>query len=157
MRPVLFYSLWTSYLASKLPCPMSMYSFSREHVLPRSLFPPVVTDRPDNIIPLPSKINNARGNRPYTSKWRDGRLVYACEGCVSAGFCPGAAVVSESGVSPPEPFKGPIARSVLKSIDRFPKFAEKIDSEVLSYDTAIEWDRLYPMSPAEHRYRSNSS
>ena len=65
--------------------------------------------------------------------------------------------MTKEGVVPPDAFKGPIARSVLRSIDKFPKFAEKISNEVLDYDLAIEWDRQFPMSVAEHDHRSNSN
>jgi endonuclease I len=58
---------------------------------------------------------------------------------------------------PPDVFKGPIARSVLKNIDKFPSLAKQLDEEVLDYDLAIEWDRRYPMSVQEHDYRSNSN
>lgn len=151
------FSLWTAYLASKLPCPLSGYSVSREHVIPKSLFPPVVTNRSQNIIPMPRRLNNIRGNRKYTENWKDGYLVYSCDSCPSPGFCRGAGVVSPEGFVPPESLKGVIARSVLKSIEEFPSFAEKIDSEVLDYNTAIKWDREHPMSIAEQAYRSNSS
>jgi endonuclease I len=154
---VLLFAVWTSFLASKLPCPMNSYTWSKEHCLPKSLFPPVVVNRKHNIIPLPTKINNSRGNRKYTGKWEDGHLVYACKQCPHPGFCAGAGVMSPSGFMPPEVFKGPVARSVLKSIESFPKMAEKISEEVLDYGTAIEWDRRYPESLAERHYRSNSS
>lgn len=157
MKTAILYSVWTSFLASRLPCPISMYSFSKDHVLPKSLFPRVIVEDPQNIIPLPTKINNSRGNRPYTNKWRDGYMVYGCNGCPNAGFCQGAGVMTEKGMMPPKPFKGPIARSVLKMIEKYPKFAEKINDEVLDYNVAREWDRMYPMTVQEHDYRSNSS
>jgi endonuclease I len=125
--------------------------------LPKSLFPRVVTENPNNIIPLPTKINNARGNRPYTNKIEGGYLVYTCKSCPYPGFCQGAAVMSEKGMVPPNQFKGAIARSVLKGVDKFPAFAEKIQNEVLDLDIAIEWDRRFPMTTEEHDYRSNSS
>ena len=150
-------AIWTSYLALNLPCPLSTYTFTVEHVLPKSLFPRVVVEDPQNLIPMPKAINNARGNKRYTSKYADGYLVYSCKSCPFPGYCRGAAVMGPDGVVPPDVFKGPIARSTLKMIDKFPKFAEKINDEVLSYDTAIEWDRRYPMTVAEHHHRSNSS
>lgn len=154
---LLLFAVWTSYLASKLPCPLSSLSWSKEHCLPKSLFPPAIVNRRDNIIPLPVKINNARGNRRYTNKWEDGYLVYSCPSCPHPGFCAGSGVISPNGFVPPDVFKGPVARSVLNSIEHFPKFAEKINDEVLNYDTAIEWDRRYPMTVSERHYRSNSS
>lgn len=157
MKTTIFFSVWTSYLASRLPCPLSTYTFSREHVLPKSLFPRVITSDPDNIIPMPTKLNNARGNRPFTNKWQDGYLVHGCVGCPHVGFCRGASVIGENGVVPPDAYKGPIARSVLKMIENYPKFSEKISDEVLDYDTAIEWDRRHPMTVTEHDYRSNSN
>ena len=154
---ILPFAVWTSFLASKLPCPLSSLSWSKEHCVPKSLFPRVVTENPDNIIPLPTKINNARGNRPYTNRIDNGYLVYSCNSCPHPGFCPGAAIISERGIVPPDALKGPIARSVLKSIDKYPKFAEKIDREVLDLNIAIDWDRRFPMTTAERNYRSNSS
>ena len=157
MKPILLFTVWTSFLATRLPCPPQSYTWSREHVLPKSLFPPAVTNTKHNIIPLPTMINQSRGNKAYHRQWEDGRMVYTCKSCPTPGFCQGAAVITSKGMLPPPPFRGPIARSVLKSIELFPKFAEKIDTEVLDYETAILWDRLYPMEPAEHDYRSNSS
>lgn len=150
------FALWTSYLALRLPCPLLTSTFSTEHVLPKSRFPRVVVEDPQNLIPLPKALNNARGNRPYTSKHGDGYLVYACKSCPFPGWCAGAAVVSEEGVLPPDPFKGPIARSVLEAIAKYPHLSERISNDVLDYDTAIEWDRRFPMSVQEHSYRSNS-
>jgi endonuclease I len=157
MKPTLFFALWTSFLAARLPCPPQSYTWSKEHVLPKSLFPPVVTSNPDNIIPLPTKINNSRGSRPYYNQWEDGYVIYTCKSCPTPGFCSGAAVMTSRGMLPPETFRGPIARSVLRSIARFPKLAKKITDEVLDYDTAIKWDKMYPMTTEEHDYRSNSS
>ena len=149
--------IWTTYLASRLPCPPSAYSFTREHVLPKSLFPRVVTEKTDNIIPLPSSLNSARGNRKYTNKIYDGYCVYTCKHCPSPGFCPGAMVVTNEGVVPPDVFKGPIARSVLKSIDKFPQFANDIDRIVLDLDVAAEWNQRFPIRLEEASYRSNWS
>lgn len=149
------FKLFTNYLALRLPCPMSSYTWSREHIVPRSLFPRVVTENPDNIIPMPTKLNNARGNRKYTNRWEDGYMVYACKSCPYPGFCAGAGVISPEGFMPPDNLKGPIARSVLKSIEKFPKLAAKINNEVLDYDTAIQWDRQFPMTAVEHAYRNN--
>lgn len=154
---LLLFAVWTSYLASKLPCPLSSLMWSKEHVLPKSLFPPVIVNKPYNIIPLPTKINNARRSLRYTNKWEDGYLVYACKHCPHPGFCAGAGVISPSGFMPPDVFKGPIARSVLKGIENYPKLTEKISQEVLDYDLAIEWDRRYPESLSERHHRSNSS
>jgi endonuclease I len=117
----------------------------------------VIANRPTNIIPFPTRLNNARGNKKYTNKWEDGYLVYTCSQCPHPGFCAGAAVISPNGFMPPDVFKGPVARSVLKSIEEYPKFADKISNEVLDYDLAIEWDRRYPLTKEEHSYRSNSS
>lgn len=153
----LLFAVWTSFLASRLPCPLNCLSWSKEHVAPKSLFPPVIVNHKDNIIPFPVRLNNARGNRPYTNTINGGYLAYSCAGCPNPGFCRGAAIITKDGVVPPDVFKGPVARSVLKNIENFPKFAEKINEEVLDYDLAIEWDRRYPITTAEHGYRSNSS
>lgn len=147
MKLPITYALWTSYLASKLPCPLSSYTFSKEHVLPSSLFPKTVSNR--SVIPLPRAINNARGRRPYTNVWSDGYAVYSCGSCPHPGWCQGAALVTPNGVVPPDVFKGPIARSVLRSIKEAPGLSQKIVEQVLDYDTAIEWDRRYTMSTAE--------
>jgi endonuclease I len=116
-----------------------------------------VVNNPDNIIPFPRRLNNARGNRKYIDKINDGYLVYSCDSCPNPGFCSGAGFISASGFVPPESLKGPVARSVLKGIMKHPKFTEKISDEVLDYDLAIQWDRQYPMSTAEWNYRSNSN
>lgn len=149
--------LWTTYLASTLPCPPPSYTFTREHVLPKSLFPRVVTSNHDNIIPLPSSLNNARGNRKYTNRIDGGYLAYACKSCPTAGFCSGAMVITEEGVVPPDVFKGPIARSVLRSVDKYPQFAKDIDRLVLDLETATEWNRRFPIRLEEAGYRSNCS
>ena len=151
-------SAFTSWLASRLPCPPPAYSFTKEHVVPKSLFPPVVTQKYYNIIPMPAKLNHARGNRPYTAQWSEGFMVYSCSACPTPGFCRGSAVLSSKGVHPPDVYKGIIARSVLRTLFEFPGLRDKLNNEVLDLNTAIEWDSKFPMSPEEHAfYISNSS
>ena len=152
MKTTIFYSAWTSYLASRLPCPLPAYTFSKEHVLPKSLFPRVVVEDPRNIIPMPTKLNNARSNFPYSADWRDGHVVYACKSCPLPGYCRGAMIQNPTGFNPPDALKGPVARSVLYSVGKYPRFAQKIDKEVLRIDTAIDWDSRFPMSKAERMY-----
>lgn len=149
MKTSIFYSAWASYLASRLPCPLSSYSFTKEHIAPKSLFP--ISDA-RNVIPLPEKLNHARGNRPYTADWQDGRMVYSCKSCPHPGFCRGAGVLSSKGLCPPDPFKGPIARSVLYQMTKYPHLAEKLDKEVLDWKTAIQWDSDFPMTLAERMW-----
>jgi endonuclease I len=162
MKTTIVYSAWTSYLASRLPCPLTSYSFSKEHVVPRSLFPQVVlrkvVDDPRNIIPMPRSLNNARGSLPYTADYLDGFAVYACDKCPMPGYCRGAGIKTPEGFFPPDALKGPVARSVLYSVGRYPFYAHKIDKEVLRIDTAIDWDSRFPMSVPEQAYiESNSS
>jgi len=152
MKPTIFYSAWTSYLASRLPCPLPSYTFTREHVLPKSKFPKIVVEDPRNIIPMPGALNHARGNGPYTAEFADGSLIYGCKSCPVSGWCEGSGALSPSGFTPPNVLKGPIARSVLYSIGTYPEWAQKIDKEVLRYDTAIVWDSRFPMSTAERLY-----
>lgn len=152
MRTTVFYSVWTSYLASRLPCPIPAYTFTREHVLPKSLFPRVVVEDPRNIVPMPQKLNHARGNAPYTADFRDGYMVYGCQSCPMPGYCRGCGVQNPDGFNPPDVLKGPIARSVLHAVGKYPRFAHKIDKEVLRIDTAIDWDSKFPMSKAERCY-----
>lgn len=144
--------LWTSYLALKLPCPPSAYRFSREHVLPKSMFPKIVAEDPRNIIPLPVSLNQARGALPYTAEWKGGQIHYACSKCPYPGYCRGAMFTSDEGAHPPDLFKGPIARSVLYSIGQYPSLVEAIDNNVLDLDTAIKWDSQFPMSEAESEW-----
>lgn len=136
--------MYTALLASKLPCPIERYTWTKDHVCPKSLFPRAVTSNPTNIIPMPKRLNHARGNLKFTDKWNGGVIKYACDACPHPGYCRGAGVVSGSGFMPPDVFKGEIARSVLMSIAKYPKMSEKISDEVLDYETAIKWDRLYP-------------
>lgn len=158
MRIAFAFSAFASWLATRLPCPPSAYYFTKEHIAPRSLFPPVVTEKPHNIIPLPAKLNHARGNRPYTAQWADGYMVYSCKACPTPGFCRGSAVLSSRGVHPPDIYKGVIARSVLKTLYEFPHLKDKLDKEVLDLETAIKWDSMFPMTKEEHAfYISNSS
>jgi endonuclease I len=98
---------------------------------------------------MPKRINNARGSRPYTAAFKDGYAVYACDKCPMPGYCQGAAMISPEGVHPPNHYKGVIARSVLFSAFENPTHARQIDQQVLSIDTAIKWDRMFPMSEAE--------
>jgi endonuclease I len=150
MRFSIFSSALTGYLASRVPCPLQCYTWSREHVIPKSLrLPRNVTEHPRNIIPMPAKLNNARGSRPFTSAFKDGYVVYACDKCPMPGYCGGASVVSPDGVHPPNAYKGVIARSVLHSAFEHPAFAREIDKKVLELNTAIKWDRMFPMSEAE--------
>lgn len=142
--------LWTSYLAAKLPCPLSSYSFTRDHIAPKSLFP--TAEDPRNILPMPANLNHARGNRPFTSAWKDGLLVRSCEDCPCPGFCAGAAVLGPTGMNPPDVYKGPIARSVLYQMAKYPVLAGKFDKQVLDWQTAIEWDSRFPMTLQEREW-----
>lgn len=65
------------------------------------------------------------------------------------GYCPGASVISPEGVHPPNDYKGLIARSVIFSAFNNPSYAREIDAKVLNLNTAIKWDRMFPMSDAE--------
>lgn len=152
MKLLYISSAFTSWLASRMPCHPIYLTWTKEHVLPKSLFPKVITSDPRNIVPMPKELNQARGNRAFTEQWENGYLKYACKDCPHPGFCRGAAVISPQGVHPPTLFKGIIARSVLHSVGKYPKFAEKINEEVLSLDTAIKWDSMYPMSKAEREW-----
>ena len=153
MRASVFYKAFTSYLAGRIPCQPLYYQWSREHVIPKSILPnKVITENPHNIIPMPRELNTARSNRPYTIQWRDGYMKYACEKCPHPGYCRGSIVISPDGVHPPDYLKGPIARSVLYSVDTYPKYAPLINQKVLSIDTAIRWDHLYPMSKEEKQW-----
>ena len=152
MKTTIFYSAWTSYLASRLPCPIPSYTFSKDHVAPKSLFPKVVVDDPRNIVPMPTKLNNVRGNRPFTADWQDGYMVYSCKSCPCVGPCRGAAVLSTSGLLPPDTYKGPVARSVLHLVGKYPQYSDKVNEQVLNLDTAIEWDSKFPMSKAEQQW-----
>lgn len=153
MRTPLVTSLWTAYLGSQLPCHPDHMVWSREHVIPKSIIPSKpITENIHNLIPMPKRLNNARGNRPYTDECEDGYIVYACAECPNPGLCRASAVVSRSGVLPPDVFKGPIARSVLHSVGRFPKLHDSINSKVLDLDIAIKWDSQFPMSVQEQEW-----
>ena len=145
--------IWITYLASQVPCPPLSLTWTREHVIPKALTPNRnITEDPRNIIPLPKSINNARGHKRYTDKWENGYIVHACPDCPTPGFCRGSATLSTDGVTPPDVFKGPIARSVLYSVGAHPKFAQTINDKVLDLETAIEWDRKFPMTMAEKEW-----
>ena len=146
------YAVWTSYLATRLPCPMPAYTFTKEHCLPKSKFPRVIVDDPRNVIPMPKTLNHARGNGPYVPDYLDGYAVYSCSKCPMPGWCRGGGIKTPEGFNPPDVLKGPIARSVLYSVGKYPRFADKIDKEVLRIDTAIDWDSRFPMSQAERLY-----
>lgn len=153
MRITLFSSVFTGYLASKLPCHPHYLTWSREHVFPKSIIPNRnVTEDPRNIIPMPNNINHARSNYPYTEMWKGGYLRYSCSNCPHPGFCRASMIISPDGAHPPDVFKGPIARSVLYSVGKHPKLSEVIDSKVLDLNTAIQWDRNFPMSSAEKKW-----
>lgn len=143
--------LWTAYLSSRLPCHPSHLTWTREHVIPKSVIPGIAGD-PRNIIPLPREINNARGVLPYTDDFENGVIVRSCHQCPNPGHCIGSAVITPSGVNPPSAFKGPIARSVLYSVAQHPKLTEFIHENILDIDTAIKWDSRYPMSRAEKQW-----
>jgi endonuclease I len=146
-----FLPLFTSYLASRLPCPHHSIVWSKEHVIPKSIITNKrVTEHPRNILPMPRSINNARGNRPYTADWKDGYAKYSCPSCPYPGFCRGAMLISPEGAHPPDLWKGPIARSVLFSVNKHPSLTRKINDKVLNLDTALKWDHLFPMSKEEY-------
>ena len=150
MRVSIFSSAFTGYLASKLPCHPYYVTWTREHVIPKSIIGNrQITEDPRNILPFPKQLNHARSNLSYTSQWKDGRTFQACTKCPNPDFCRGTMNVGKAGVHPPDVFKGPIARSVLYSVGKYPRLANTIADQVLDLDTAILWDSYYPMSPAE--------
>lgn len=152
MKIPLLSSLWTSYLSSQLPCHPSYVTWSREHVIPTSIIANrTVTQHHQNIIPMPKRMNNARGNRPYTKGKlsETGYTVRACDACLHSGSCLADIVVTPSGVIPSELFKGPIARSVLRSLEKYPMFYHDITEKVLDAETALEWNSRYPPSVQE--------
>jgi endonuclease I len=59
-------------------------------------------------------------------------------------------LISPKGAHPPDLWKGPIARSVLFSVNKHPSLTREINNKVLSLDTALKWDSLFPMSKEEH-------
>lgn len=155
MRIPILNSLWTSYLASQLPCHPMHTTWSREHVIPTSIIPNrIVTQNPYNLIPLPKRLNNGRGNRPYTNTTNNSEfyVVRACDSCPTPGWCPGAACVGDRGVIPSEIFRGPIARSVLRSVGKYPALYDAINSKVLNIDIAIQWNSKYPASVQERNW-----
>lgn len=138
--------VFTTYLASRLPCHPLYLDWSREHVIPKSI---MKSPGPRNIIPLPKLLNTARGNRPYTDEWKDGYIVHSCSNCPNPGVCAGSSLVSPAGVNPPNVLKGIIARSVLASVHDRPQTIKIINDKVLNVDTAIKWDRQFPMNQQE--------
>ena len=158
MRVSVFYNLFTNYLAGRVPCQPFNYQWSREHVIPKSIISnKAITENPRNIIPMPRELNMARSNRPYTIEWKDGYLKHACKQCPHPGYCRGSIVISAEGVHPPDYLKGPIARSILYSVDTYPKYAPVINDKVLKIDTAIRWDNSHPMSKEEKRWLDSLS
>ena len=151
MKTSVIYNAWASYFINRLPCPLTTYSMTKEHIAPKSLFPPIITHTDANILPMPARLNNKRGNKPYTKLWEDGHLVYACDKCPTPGFCRGAGIMSVSGLYPPDIYKGPIARSVLYNAKKYPSFAKRLNDKVLNIETAYEWDFKYPISEIERR------
>lgn len=142
-------AFFAAYLASKLPCHPSHITWSREHVIPKSIIPNRnITEDPRNILPLPKNLNNARSNLPYTHEWKDGYLV-RCSNCPHPGFCSGSMIISPSGANPPDAWKGPIARSVLYSVGRYPHISDTVNDKVLNLKLALEWDKQFPISKAE--------
>lgn len=138
--------VFTTYLASRLPCHPLYLDWSREHVIPQSL---MRSPGPRNIIPLPKPLNQARGNRPYTDDFKDGYVTYSCSNCPHPGYCAGSAIISPSGINPPNAFKGLVARSVIEMAFKYPHLMQDINDNVLNIDTAIKWDRMYPMTEQE--------
>lgn len=150
MRVSPLFHAWSTYLESRLPCSLEPgYLMTKEHIAPKSLFPPILTNDQYNIIPFPKRLNNARSNYPYTNTWKDGYAIYACTNCPTPGFCRGAMIKTPDGYNPPTIFKGPIARSVLYNSIRFPDLSQKLNKEVLDLNTAREWNLTNPMSPQE--------
>jgi endonuclease I len=149
MKTSVVYNTWVSYMVNRMPCPITSYSMSKEHVAPKSLFPSVLVNDKHNIIPMPARLNNHRGRRPYTKLWEDGYAVYSCENCATPGFCRGAGLSSVSGIFPPDLYKGPIARSVLYNNMKFPALSQKLNDKVLDLRVAQEWNLKYPMSDPE--------
>lgn len=146
-------AFFAAYLASKLPCHPSYVTWSREHVIPKSILPRNITSDPRNILPLPKHLNNARSNLPYTNEWKDGYLV-RCSNCPNPGFCSGSMIINPSGANPPDAWKGPIARSVLYSVARYPHISDTVNDKVLNLKIALEWDKKFPLSNAEIRYQT---
>lgn len=141
-------SFWRQHLF--VPC--SHIQWTCEHVVPKSLF----REHNDlhNLILFPYSLNNARSNFPYVDSIPSNMSTKIVYPCVSAHCdCPWKGkLVSRQSFIPPDMWKGMIARSVLYMKDKYPWHEKMIQTKVLAFDTALEWDHEFPATPPEQEW-----
>lgn len=147
MRPSLFLlfafnarrllrNYWSDHVV--IPCPHVQWTC--EHIIPKSL----IMEHNDlhNLLFLPDRLNNVRSNFPYTDIDQEQstdphRIVLPCHNCSCGNH---GIFHTPRSMTPPDPFKGMIARSILCMRDKYPHHRQLIETRVLALSTALEWD-----------------
>lgn len=139
--------------------PCAHIQWTCEHVVPKSIISE--HNDPHNLIMLPSTLNHARSNYPYTDRVGAGtplvKPVSACPQKICAcGHLHGKLLVDGKKrlFVPPDAYKGMIGRSVLKMKDLYPHHADLIHRRVLDLGLASVWDVSFPPSIGEENWEA---
>lgn len=130
---------WSQHVV--MPCPHLQWTC--EHVIPKSLI--MEHDDLHNLMFLPDRLNNIRSNFPYVDgndliNGNQSKLILPCNNCSCGNY---GILHMKRSMTPPDPFKGMIARSVLCMRDKYPQHTALIEKRVLALSTALEWDMTF--------------
>lgn len=144
-------------------CPFNIYSSSntciepsREHIVPQSMMPHVLSKDLNNIFVCASRTNTIRGNLPFASIRINEPSLEIYNGTTGhkinlnvkgEDIC----MKTKSAFTPPIKARGAIARTCLYMGTQYPYLSRVIFTQVISLKTAIKWNRIYPVEEWERQ------
>lgn len=157
----LLHLYWQPVYANLLPCANVIWTV--EHVVPKSIIANrTVTEDLHNLILLPKTVNQARSNYAYAQVENGGTVRKVKSVSCCAACCCGVAVASgqvtfgsngKRQFDPPDLFKGIVARTILKMIERHPSYRQTIIRRCLPYKTARQWNQTFSETANEKEWR----
>jgi len=128
-----------TWLSLYTTCNIQSIDFNREHVIPRSIVRDnSISNTEINVIPFPSRINSARGNRKMIDQLDYGKRVWPCKDC-SRTDCNLTATINGNEYTPPVAYKPILGASVMITLMKNPHLLETIHYQVLDLGTALTW------------------
>lgn len=135
MRHVNIFRTW---LLQNTVCNPSKFTLNREHVIPRSVTrTPSISNTDINVIPFPSRLNSARGNRRY-DEFDGASPVWPCQDCYNPE-CPLLANRTRDSFSPPVIYRPIIAASILRTVYNNPGMVDVVHWNVIDMGLALKW------------------
>lgn len=141
---------WLAYYTKTLP--RFTGTWSCEHVVPRSMLRGLnqIADDPHNLVIFPTKLNNARSSLKYVPAYCHDKFKCVCP-CdpKCANKCVACGHVSKTGFTPPDLWKGQIARAALNMVKEYPQLEQGVFDRVIDKHVAEQWNSSYPATMAE--------